>query len=71
MQSGPLLLLGGSQEDSIIGEVIHEIVAPFVSRVFSGVEEVHAVDAAGVHPLLLVIGRESYVPLRRRGYPKK
>jgi 4-hydroxy-3-polyprenylbenzoate decarboxylase len=26
------------------------------------VEALHAVDAAGVHPLLLAIGRESYVP---------
>ncbi|GAB6888115.1 UbiD family decarboxylase [Desulfothermus okinawensis JCM 13304] len=59
------------QEDSIIGEVIHEIVAPFVSRVFSGVEEVHAVDAAGVHPLLLVIGRESYVPFEEERIPQE
>jgi 4-hydroxy-3-polyprenylbenzoate decarboxylase len=50
------------QEDSIIGEWIHEQTASLVSTVFSGIHHVHAVDAAGVHPLLLAIGSERYVP---------
>ena len=59
------------QEDSIIGDVIHEIVAPFVGKVFSGAYEVHAVDAAGVHPLLLAISRESYVPFEDNRIPQE
>lgn len=31
---------------------------------FPGVKEIHAVDAAGVHPLLLAIGSERYMPFR-------
>jgi len=30
--------------------------------VVAGLHEVNAVDAAGVHPLLLAIGSERYVP---------
>lgn len=59
------------QEDSIIGEVIHYIVGPFVDKVFKGVEEIHAVDAAGVHPLLLAIARESYVPFEKERIPQE
>ena len=33
---------------------------------FPGVKEIHAVDAAGVHPLLLAIGSERYMPFRER-----
>jgi 4-hydroxy-3-polyprenylbenzoate decarboxylase len=33
---------------------------------FPGVHEVNAVDAAGVHPLLLAIGSERYMPFRDR-----
>jgi 4-hydroxy-3-polyprenylbenzoate decarboxylase len=50
------------QEDTIFGEFIHELTAELVPSVFSGVHEVHAVDAAGVHPLLLAVGSERYVP---------
>ncbi len=59
------------QEDSVIGDVIHEIVGPFVSKIFKGVEEIHAVDAAGVHPLLLAIARESYVPFEKKRIPQE
>nr|HMU06030.1 UbiD family decarboxylase [Saprospiraceae bacterium] len=31
---------------------------------FPGLKEIHAVDAAGVHPLLLAIGKERYMPFR-------
>ncbi len=54
------------QEDTLFGEFIHSLTAPLVPQVFSGVHEVHAVDAAGVHPLLLAIGSERYVPYENR-----
>lgn len=50
------------QEDTLFGEFIHELTGPLVPKVFSGVHEVHAVDAAGVHPLLLAVGSERYEP---------
>ncbi|MDD3311482.1 UbiD family decarboxylase [Pseudodesulfovibrio sp.] len=50
------------QEDTVFGAFIHELTADLVSSVFAGVHEVHAVDAAGVHPLLLAVGSERYVP---------
>ncbi|CAN2048916.1 4-hydroxy-3-polyprenylbenzoate decarboxylase [Candidatus Magnetomoraceae bacterium gMMP-1] len=59
------------QEDSIIGEFIHELTAPMVSNVFSGIHEVNAVDAAGVHPLLLAIGSERYVPYAKERCPQE
>jgi 4-hydroxy-3-polyprenylbenzoate decarboxylase len=59
------------QEDTIFGTFIHELTKELVPTVFSGVREVHAVDAAGVHPLLLAIGRESYVPYARERQPQE
>jgi 4-hydroxy-3-polyprenylbenzoate decarboxylase len=59
------------QEDSIIGEWIHEQTASLVPTVFSGVHQVHAVDAAGVHPLLLAIGSERYVPFCAEQKPQE
>ena len=50
------------QEDTMFGEIIHELTGPLISRMFSGVKEIHAVDAAGVHPLLLAVGQERYTP---------
>ena len=44
------------------GELIHELTGPIIPTVIPGVHAVHAVDAAGVHPLLLAIGSERYVP---------
>jgi 4-hydroxy-3-polyprenylbenzoate decarboxylase len=41
------------QEDSEFGAFIHELTAPLISTVVPGVHSVHAVDAAGVHALLL------------------
>jgi len=54
------------QEDSIFGQFIHELVGPVIPKTIPGVKQVHAVDAAGVHPLLLAIGSERYVPYERR-----
>jgi len=50
------------QEDSIFGELIHEMVGPIIPKTIPGVHAVRAVDEAGVHPLLLAIGSERYVP---------
>jgi 4-hydroxy-3-polyprenylbenzoate decarboxylase len=50
------------QEDTIFGELIHELTGPVIPTVLPGVHAVHAVDAAGVHPLLLAIGSERYTP---------
>jgi len=52
------------QEDSSFGYLIHKLVKPLTSQEFPGIKEIHAVDAAGVHPLLLAIGSERYMPFR-------
>lgn len=57
------------QEDSIFGELIHELTGPVIPTVLPGVKAVNAVDAAGVHPLLLAIGSERYVPYRSTTQP--
>jgi len=46
------------QEDSIFSRLVHEITAPMVPASIPGLVALHAVDAAGVHPLMLAIGRE-------------
>ena len=50
------------QEDTSFGELIHDLTGPVIPTVIPGLHAVHAVDAAGVHPLLLAIGSERYVP---------
>jgi 4-hydroxy-3-polyprenylbenzoate decarboxylase len=50
------------QEDTSFGRLIHELTGPLVPTVLHGVRAVHAVDAAGVHPLMLAVGSERYVP---------
>jgi 4-hydroxy-3-polyprenylbenzoate decarboxylase len=50
------------QEDTSFGDLIHELTKPLIPTVIPGIRAVHAVDAAGVHPLLLAIGSERYVP---------
>lgn len=50
------------QEDTHFGKLIHELTGPVIPTVVPGVKEVNAVDAAGVHPLLLAIGSERYRP---------
>ena len=59
------------QEDTTFGELIHEITGPVVPTVLPGVKAVHAVDAAGVHPLLLAIGSERYVPYADQRRPQE
>ncbi|HET6245824.1 MAG: UbiD family decarboxylase [Bacteroidetes bacterium] len=50
------------QEDTSFGALIHEITGPLIPKEIPGLIEVNAVDAAGVHPLLLAIGSERYTP---------
>lgn len=50
------------QEDTSFGALIHELTGAAIPQEIPGVKEVHAVDAAGVHPLLLAIGSERYTP---------
>jgi 4-hydroxy-3-polyprenylbenzoate decarboxylase len=59
------------QEDTVFGQFIHELTGPIVPSLIPGVRAVHAVDAAGVHPLLLAIGSERYVPYGERGRPQE
>ncbi len=50
------------QEDTSFGQLIHELTGEAIPFEVPGLKEVHAVDAAGVHPLLLAIGSERYTP---------
>jgi len=50
------------QEDTSFGHLIHELTGNAVPQEIPGLKEVNAVDAAGVHPLLLAIGSERYTP---------
>jgi 4-hydroxy-3-polyprenylbenzoate decarboxylase len=50
------------QEDTSFGQLIHEITGDAIPQEIPGLKEVHAVDASGVHPLLLAIGSERYTP---------
>lgn len=59
------------QEDTIFGQLIHEIAGPAIPRVIPGLHAVHAVDATGVHPLLLAIGSERYTPYAERQRPQE
>ena len=54
------------QEDSSFGYLIHQLVALLAQQEFPGVKSINAVDAAGVHPLLLAVGSERYMPFRER-----
>lgn len=57
------------QEDTAFGEIIHELTGNAVKQEIPGVKEVHAIDAAGVHPLLFAIGSERYTPYQKVKQP--
>jgi 4-hydroxy-3-polyprenylbenzoate decarboxylase len=57
------------QEDTSFGELIHQLTGDAIKQEIPGVKEVHAVDAAGVHPLLFVIGSERYTPYQQVKQP--
>ena len=52
------------QEDTSFGAMIHELTGPMVPVSIPGLHAMHAVDAAGVHPLLLAVGSERYTPYK-------
>ncbi|MDB5049563.1 MAG: 4-hydroxybenzoate decarboxylase subunit [Fibrobacteres bacterium] len=54
------------QEDSHLAELIHEFAGPVLPAEIPGLHAVHAVEASGVHPLLLALGSERYVPYADR-----
>ncbi|WP_332630392.1 UbiD family decarboxylase [Halalkalibacter flavus] len=57
------------QEDTAFGDLIHELTGDAIKQDIPGVQEVHAVDAAGVHPLLFAIGSERYTPYQQVKQP--
>ncbi|MFQ5733144.1 MAG: UbiD family decarboxylase, partial [Planctomycetaceae bacterium] len=59
------------QEDTSFGRIIHELTGPAIPATVPGVHAIHAVDAAGVHPLLLAVGNERYVPYEERRKPRE
>jgi len=59
------------QEDTSFGALIHELTGPIIPTVIPGLHAVHAVDAAGVHPLLLAIASERYVPYETTRRPQE
>ena len=40
-----------------------------IAKEIPGLKEINAVDAAGVHPLLLAVGSESYTPYNQTKQP--
>jgi 4-hydroxy-3-polyprenylbenzoate decarboxylase len=59
------------QEDTGFGALIHEITGSAIPNEIPGLHAVHAVDAAGVHPLLLAIGSERYTPFQAAERPQE
>lgn len=59
------------QEDTSFGTFIHELTGALIPNVLPGIKAVHAVDAAGVHPLLFAIGSERYTPYDKLERPQE
>ncbi|MCM2266116.1 MAG: UbiD family decarboxylase, partial [Desulfuromonadales bacterium] len=59
------------QEDTTFGALIHEMTGALIPELIPGVRAIHAVDAAGVHPLLLAIGSERYLPYANEREPRE
>ncbi len=59
------------QEDTTFGALIHEMTGAAIPDLIPGVRAVHAVDVAGVHPLLLAIGSERYLPYIENNEPQE
>ena len=59
------------QEDTSFGALIHEITGDAIPNEIPGLKDVHAVDASGVHPLLLAIGSERYTPYNKERKPQE
>jgi len=54
-----------------VGALIHEITGDAIPKEINGLHAVHAVDAAGVHPLLFAIGSERYTPYLKMDRPQE
>lgn len=50
------------QEDTLFGSFIHQVTKPMVPASVPGLHAIHAVDAAGVHPLCLALASERFLP---------
>ncbi|MCB0408734.1 MAG: UbiD family decarboxylase [Flavobacteriales bacterium] len=59
------------QEDTQFGALIHELSGSAIPEEIPGLHQVNAVDAAGVHPLLLAIGSERYTPYQTIKQPQE
>ncbi len=59
------------QEDTSFGALIHEMTGAAIPDLVPGVRAIHAVDVAGVHPLLLAIGSERYLPYAENSGPQE
>ncbi len=59
------------QEDTQFGLLIHDILGKAIEKEIPGLKAVNAVDAAGVHPLLLAIGSERYTPYNPKDKPQE
>ncbi|MBS1580395.1 MAG: UbiD family decarboxylase [Bacteroidetes bacterium] len=57
------------QEDTSFGALIHELAGNAIPQEIPGLKNVNAVDAAGVHPLLIAIGSERYTPYNQTKHP--
>ena len=57
------------QEDTGFGNFIHELTGDGLKKEIPGLQQVNAVDAAGVHPLLLAVGSERYTPYLKTKQP--
>ncbi len=59
------------QEDTTFGHLIHEMTGAAIPDLVPGIRAIHAVDVAGVHPLLLAIGSERYLPYLENTGPQE
>lgn len=59
------------QEDTSFGAMIHELTGSVLPSQIPGLKDINAVDAAGVHPLLLAIGSERYTPYIKERKPQE
>jgi 4-hydroxy-3-polyprenylbenzoate decarboxylase len=59
------------QEDSQFGKLIHLLTKDILLKEIPGLKAVNAVDAAGVHPLLLALGSERYTPYLEKQQPQE
>ena len=58
-----------SQEDTSFGNLIHELTGDIITKEIPGLQQINAVDAAGVHPLLLATGSERYTTYNKTKQP--